>query len=47
VVAITALADLETREACERAGMSAVVTKPVQAGTLMSVLARVAREQGA
>ncbi len=41
VIAVTALADAGTRQACLDAGMNAVLTKPVQRGALVSALAGV------
>jgi CheY-like chemotaxis protein len=41
VVAITALADPDTRQACLDAGMDAVVTKPVNRESLLRALATV------
>jgi len=40
VVAVTALADEDTRRACQEAGVDALITKPVQGPQLAAVLAR-------
>jgi signal transduction histidine kinase/ActR/RegA family two-component response regulator len=44
VVGVTALADTDTRQACEHAGMDAVLTKPVHPRTLVATLARVLQD---
>ena len=46
IIALTADATLETREECLEAGMDAVVTKPVEARTLLEILDAIVNKHG-
>lgn len=46
IIALTADATLETREECLEAGMDAVVTKPVEARTLLEILDGIVNKHG-
>lgn len=46
IIALTADATLETREECLEAGMDAVVTKPVEARTLLEILDGIVTKHG-